>query len=295
MSELLKRFATLFAMVVAVLVTACNTETPEPTINYIVSGGGSVAADADTDVDADTDSDSDVDVDTGTEPVVDDTGTEEVLVTYYYDNDTDGYGNAASSLTTSQSQPAGWVTNSTDCNDNDLLVNPDATEVCDSVDNDCNGVVDDDYAFDATNWVGDADGDGYGDVSLDELVKACNEPAGYAANATDCNDTDATVNPGADEVENDVDDDCNGTVDDVGDFCCPDGDGDGYGYDGDADGDGIVDDGEAGCTWSETATCPTGYVVDDGDCDDSNSSYNPGQFDLPADGRDSNCDGNDDT
>ena len=63
MSELLKRFATLFAMLVAVLVTACSTETPDPTLNYIVNSGSSTTADADTDVDVDTDTDVDVDTD----------------------------------------------------------------------------------------------------------------------------------------------------------------------------------------------------------------------------------------
>lgn len=266
MSQMLTRVATLFAMVVAVLVTGCNTETPEPTLNYIVGGGGSVAADTDTDVDTDTG-----------EPVVDDTGTEPVVVTYYYDYDGDGYGDVTSSLATSEAQPAGWVVDSTDCNDHDLTVNPGAIEMCDTVDNDCNGVVDD-SAVDALNWVGDYDGDGYGDVALDDLTTACSQPPGYADNATDCNDTDDTVNPGADEVSNDVDDDCNGTVDDVGDFCCPDADGDSYGA-------------STGCEFSSTSTCPSGYVVGDGDCNDVNASYNPAQFDLAGDGKDTDCNG----
>ena len=297
MSQLLKRVATQFAMVVAVLVTACNTETTNEIPVYTWSG------DADTDVDADTDADSDVDTDTDTDADSDtdvdtdtDTDTDpvqEVYTTYWYDYDGDGFGNPASSVS-ALTQPSGFVTNSTDCDDGNLTVNPDAIEYCDTVDNDCDGMVDDN-AIDAATWVRDADLDGYGDAALSGFATSCSQPVGYAGNATDCDDANTLVNPGAEESDNDVDDDCDGSVDDVGDWCCEDKDGDGYGGDGDEDGDGVIDAGSMACTYSSSGTCLSGYVVGDGDCKDSNPGYNPGQFDIPADGRDSNCDGNDDT
>jgi hypothetical protein len=60
-------------------------------------------------------------------------------------------------------------------------------------------------------YYADADGDGYGDAS--SSTNACSQPAGYVTNSTDCNDTNSSVNPGATEVANGIDDNCNGTVD----------------------------------------------------------------------------------
>lgn len=59
----------------------------------------------------------------------------------------------------------------------------------------------------------DADGDGYGNPA--DLVNDCSGPAGYVADNTDCDDSNDTVNPGATEICNDMDDNCSGTVDDV--------------------------------------------------------------------------------
>ncbi len=293
MSALLKRFATLFAMLVAVLAIGCNTDTTTGEIPIFVGGGSSADADTDVDADSDTDVDVDTDVDTDTEPEPDDTGTEPVLVTYYYDADMDGYGNPANSVTL-EAQPAGFVDNGLDCDDTNLTVNPEAIEYCDTVDNDCDGMVDDN-AIDAATWVRDADLDGYGDAALSGFATSCSQPAGYAGNATDCDDANTLVNPGAEESDNDVDDDCNGTVDDVGDWCCEDKDGDGYGSDGDEDGDGVIDDGSMACTYSSSGTCPSGYVVGDGDCDDHNGSVSPAQLiDIAGDDEDDDCDGDPD-
>ena len=60
---------------------------------------------------------------------------------FYRDNDGDGYGNAANT-TTGCSAPAGYVSDSTDCNDNDNTIHPGAAEICDGKDNDCDGQVD---------------------------------------------------------------------------------------------------------------------------------------------------------
>jgi len=131
-----------------------------------------------------------------------------------------------------------------DCDDTNPAVNPGATEVCDDdVDNDCDGQIDDadpDCAPDCT----DADGDGF---SIE----------GGACGPIDCDDANPAVSPGATEVCNQIDDDCDTDVDE--------------GFD--ADGDGFF-------------TCT-------GDCDDTNPGVNPGAPEIPGNGVDENCNGND--
>jgi hypothetical protein len=132
---------------------------------------------------------------------------------WYRDADGDGYGNA-SNTTQACTQPAGYVSNNTDCDDAEAAVNPSASEVCNGIDDDCDGLVDDDDASctGQSAWYRDADGDGYGDAT-DTLI-ACEQPTGYVADDTDCDDAHAAVHPGASEVCNGIDDDCNGLVDD---------------------------------------------------------------------------------
>ena len=122
-------------------------------------------------------------------------------VTVYTDADTDGYGAEDTAMLAcfageGQSETAG------DCDDSNAAANPGATEVCDAldVDEDCNGLSDDDDP-DATgqlDYALDADGDGYGDASAPESW--CDAPSGYVADTTDCDDDDASTYPGASEV-----------------------------------------------------------------------------------------------
>lgn len=85
-----------------------------------------------------------------------------LTTTYYQDVDLDGYGDVATSLEAC-GLSVGWVTDGTDCDDVDDTVNPAAAEVCDTIDNDCDSVVDEAGAFGEDDWYTDADGDGYGD------------------------------------------------------------------------------------------------------------------------------------
>ncbi len=62
-------------------------------------------------------------------------------VNYYQDEDGDGFGNNNVSIA-GCAQPVGWVTDNTDCNDSDPTINPNAIEICDNIDNDCDGVID---------------------------------------------------------------------------------------------------------------------------------------------------------
>ncbi len=98
-------------------------------------------------------------------------------------------------------------TNTTDCNDGDATINPGATEACNDVDDDCDTLVDEAGATGETVWYIDADVDGYGGSTTSGT--SCDAPSGSVATSSDCNDADATINPGAAEVCNDlIDNDC---------------------------------------------------------------------------------------
>ncbi len=100
-----------------------------------------------------------------------------------------------------------------DCDDANAAVNPAATESCDGVDNDCNGLIDDDDGNVRADQVfyADVDGDGFGGSAF--TVQACVQPEGYYASADDCNDVDASVYPDAIELCDDADNDCDGEID----------------------------------------------------------------------------------
>ena len=99
-----------------------------------------------------------------------------------------------------------------DCDDNDNLVYPGGNEICDGIDNDCSGVIDDSYASGGSVvYYIDKDGDGYGSTSGTAL--SCEAPEGFVADASDCNDEDQAINPRAPELCNDGDDNCNGEID----------------------------------------------------------------------------------
>jgi hypothetical protein len=142
----------------------------------------------------------------------------------------------------------------TDCDDDDPEVNPDASEVCDGIDNNCDGIVDDD-AVDQGSWFADADGDGYGDP--EQSTQACAPPDGHVDDDTDCDDEHDDAYPGAEEVWYDgIDQDCAGGDD----------------YDADEDG------------YTVTGTS-------DDDCNDQDDTVNPGAKEVCGDLTDNNCDG----
>jgi hypothetical protein len=212
-----------------------------------------------------------------------------------------------------------------DCAPDDAEIYPGATEVCDEVDNNCDGQVDEGVT---TVFYGDADGDGHGGENLtveaceapdgytdsatdcDDLdaavnpdtvwyadvdgdgygaslytTTACEQPSGYVADSSDCSDLDANINPAATEV-------CDGGIDND---CNGTADDDDAGVDtstfstwyADSDGDGY---GDAG---TSTASCavPSDYVADDQDCDDTASDVNPGETEVCNDGLDNDCSG----
>ncbi len=163
-----------------------------------------------------------------------------------------------------------------DCNDNNPEVNPGAEEICDAVDNNCNGEIDE--GLDILSLYPDADGDGFG---VDEgILEFCAQLEGFALVGGDCNDMDAAIYPGAEEICDEIDNDCNGDIDDGLDFFLvyPDADMDGFGVD---------------STAYETCVLPPDVATQGGDCDDTNSNIYPGAEEIANNGIDEDCDGMD--
>jgi alpha-tubulin suppressor-like RCC1 family protein len=156
-----------------------------------------------------------------------------------------------------------------DCDDSRRSVNPNATEVCDTLDNNCNVTIDEGVIL--TCFV-DSDGDGYA-LADAASVEACECPTRTTSrppsDAQDCDDTRATVSPEVPEIcSNSRDDDCDDMTDEAGNDWYPDCDGDGAGT-----GTPVRQ-----CTSPGTPVgCPGGgHVLISGDCDDGNPFTYPG-------------------
>ena len=216
--------------------------------------------------------------------LIDDTDTDAVLTVWFNDADGDGYGSPADTLVQCTFPGPTYSLDSQDCNDLDPTINPDGSEVCDLLDNDCDGLLDD-ADPDVTGvgtWYADMDGDGYGD-DQDLGVQACLAPPMTSSNNGDCEDTIPSANPSVQiEFCNGIDDDCDGLLDDL--------DGNVVNttrYYIDFDGDGYGDNLDPGV---EKCSAPTGSVAVSGDCDDFNSSIKPTASEV-CNSVDDDCDG----
>ncbi len=135
----------------------------------------------------------------------------EIGDTWYRDSDGDGYG-VGSVTTLACDQPSGFAAEAGDCDDDDPSISPGAVEVCNHVDDDCDGEIDEDTTPDT--WYRDSDGDGYGTSGVTTI--SCGQPSGFAALDGDCDEDDPAINPGAREICNGMDDDCDTVVDGAG-------------------------------------------------------------------------------
>ncbi len=166
------------------------------------------------------------------------------------DGDKDGYCTATKTVV---GTPAVCPKGGGDCADADASVHPGAADICDAIDNDCNGVFDPGC---------DDDADGYCDSAITTVGKPSTCPQGGG----DCNDTNATIHPNATESCDDLDQNCNGTADEG----CDD------------DLDGYCD--SALAIVGTPKSCNKGK----GDCNDSNAAINPGAVEI-CDNIDNNC------
>ena len=154
-----------------------------------------------------------------------------------------------------------------DCNDNDKSIFPDAPEVCDQIDNNCNDEIDEGVLV--LSYV-DLDGDGYGNGNYPS--ENCELPAGYANNGDDCLDSNAKVYPTTEEI-------CDGQVND-----CTYIENGLNALESDTDEDGFVE-----CEWDPETWQGSNYIRGGNDCDDENSAVHP-ESDEFCDEIDNNCD-----
>jgi len=197
--------------------------------------------------------------------------------TWYRDADEDRFGSETDTVDACDA-PTGYIAAAGDCDDADAFVHPGALERCDGVDEDCNGEVDD-SAIDKLTWFGDLDGDGFG---TGDSTTSCLAPdESWVLQDGDCDDGDSATYPGAEEVCDEVDNDCDTHVDEGATDAST------WYRDADSDSYGTADVSTLACDM------PDGFVSDATDCDDVDATSYPGGTEV-CDGADNDCNGTDD-
>jgi len=200
-------------------------------------------------------------------------------LTWYLDFDSDGFG-SDDDIVLACFQPEGYVDNSTDCNDGNSSMNPGAEEVCDNLDNNCDGTIDEN-PIDGITWFIDFDEDGYGSENYENVILACEQPIGYIDNNSDCDDSNSNINPAADEICDQIDNNCNGEIDENpidGTIWYIDMDNDGYGN---SDSEMTL----LSCDQPEDM-----FVANNDDCNDGDRDIHPEAEEI-LDNKDNDCDG----
>ncbi|MFA5828867.1 MAG: MopE-related protein, partial [Candidatus Shapirobacteria bacterium] len=161
-----------------------------------------------------------------------------------------------------------------DCAPFDPNIFPDATEICDGIDNNCDSKIDEGETF---VYYKDNDNDGFGDFST--TIESCSPPVGYVDNKLDCNDTNSSISPIASEVVGDgIDQNCDGE-----ELCFTDTDNDGYRT------ENTLRSSDLDCSDS-TEAYPTQPALD---CQDTENQVYPGATEIPDDSIDQDCSGSD--
>ena len=184
---------------------------------------------------------------------------------WYLDSDGDGFGDSGIYLRSCETVE-GYIDNGDDCADGSSLRNPNASELCNTVDDDCDGTIDENDSIDANTWYFDSDGDGFGGDAL--TITTCIAPLGYYADSLDCNDTMNTINPEMEELCDGIDNNCDELIDDETAV-----DKNIWYEDADQDGDGNPAQFTYACGQIE------GFVADNPDCDDDDSTLNNSDVD----------------
>jgi hypothetical protein len=180
-------------------------------------------------------------------------------------------------------------TSDVDCDDRNPFVNPTGVEVCNGLDDNCSGAIDEGLT---SYWYPDNDRDGWGNDSV--YVIGCDLAPEYATQGWDCDDDDPGVNPTAHDICDGIDVDCGGYLYGPGplyhfqQYLDADHDGFGNEYEREDDCDDVND---TYVYWNPY--CP--FCEDDPpfDCDDSNPGVNPSADELCGNGIDDDCEAGD--